>query len=73
MAIKLVPDQISYYLLPRKATTSGELKNHLSYWGKSQDHRIKPDHSQLRVACWTMELLAYMCSLSGPIKITMIE
>ena len=31
MAIKLVPDQIPYYLLPPKATTSEELKNHLSY------------------------------------------
>lgn len=73
MAIKLVPDQILYYLLPPKATTFGELENRLSYWGKSQDHRIILDHSQLRVACWTMKLLACMYSLSGPIKITMIE
>lgn len=73
MAIKLVPDQIPYYLLPLKATTLGELENHLRYWGKSQDHRIMPDYSQLRVACWTMKLLSCMYSLSGPIKITMIE
>ena len=31
MAIKLVPDQILYYLLPPKATTFGELENRLSY------------------------------------------